>query len=336
MHYYIRSFIFIVFVLLIFLITNFNFLKKKEREKNAEVLVVEGWLPDYALKQAIQEYNSHNYEFLVTSGVEIPPEYFMPEDGNTLMLDYRAVRDKSNEKYITSVSVRLSGTKADHQYAHFSVFVNNIKIGNAYSHRKLKQYNFHLKIRRDTVNRIFVVFDNDKYSSFRDRNLSVNAILVNKRIFPARSKYTFFRERPDEKGKFFRTDFYSYATLCANRLRILGFRDSIYPTPAIAYNKNRTYNSAQAVKKWYNNHFCHSVPINIITLDIHSRRTWLTYKSVFGKNTKIGIIPVPEKTEQKTDWIYHLRHFKSKLNESLSLIYVRYIFIPLKKMENAI
>ena len=71
-------------------------------------------------------------------------------------------------------------------------------------------------------------------------------------------------------------------------------------------------------------------------MDIHSHRTWLTYKAVFSDSTKIGIIPVPEKAKKNTDWINHLRQFKRRIGESLSLIYVKYIFLPVKKLENNI
>jgi len=36
-----------------------------------DVLVVEGWLPDFALKQAVEEYNSGNYKTLIVTGMPI-------------------------------------------------------------------------------------------------------------------------------------------------------------------------------------------------------------------------------------------------------------------------
>ena len=43
----------------------------------AEILVVEGWLPDYAFKDAVNEYNSHNYKFIVTSGGPLLKGYYL-------------------------------------------------------------------------------------------------------------------------------------------------------------------------------------------------------------------------------------------------------------------
>ena len=38
---------------------------------NTDVLVVEGWLPDFALKQAVEEYNSGKYKTLIITGMPI-------------------------------------------------------------------------------------------------------------------------------------------------------------------------------------------------------------------------------------------------------------------------
>lgn len=35
---------------------------------DSEVLVVEGWLPDYALEQAVNEFDENNYHLLITTG----------------------------------------------------------------------------------------------------------------------------------------------------------------------------------------------------------------------------------------------------------------------------
>jgi len=43
----------------------------------AEILVVEGWLPDYALKRAIDEFNAQNYQLLITTGEPITLGYYL-------------------------------------------------------------------------------------------------------------------------------------------------------------------------------------------------------------------------------------------------------------------
>ncbi|HVP17966.1 MAG TPA: ElyC/SanA/YdcF family protein [Spirochaetia bacterium] len=38
----------------------------------ANVIVVEGWLPDYAMKEAVQEFNEKGYEYIVAAGGPMP------------------------------------------------------------------------------------------------------------------------------------------------------------------------------------------------------------------------------------------------------------------------
>ncbi|HBB30514.1 MAG TPA: cytosine deaminase [Cyanobacteria bacterium UBA9273] len=45
----------------------------------ADVLVVEGWLPDYAIKGAISEFNRGSYRKLITTGIPLPKGYYLAE-----------------------------------------------------------------------------------------------------------------------------------------------------------------------------------------------------------------------------------------------------------------
>lgn len=48
----------------------------------ADILVVEGWLPDYALEGAIAEFKKGNYRQLVTTGVPLNKGYYLAEYKN--------------------------------------------------------------------------------------------------------------------------------------------------------------------------------------------------------------------------------------------------------------
>ena len=52
---------------LLFLKAAYPILAPTQRQA-ANILVVEGWLPEYALTAAINEYHTHGYQFLITSG----------------------------------------------------------------------------------------------------------------------------------------------------------------------------------------------------------------------------------------------------------------------------
>jgi hypothetical protein len=43
----------------------------------AEILVAEGWQPDYALRQAVEEFKSHPYRFLVCTGIPVDYGHYL-------------------------------------------------------------------------------------------------------------------------------------------------------------------------------------------------------------------------------------------------------------------
>lgn len=48
----------------------------------ADVLVVEGWIPDYALKQALSEFESGAYRQIITTGIPVERGFFLAEYKN--------------------------------------------------------------------------------------------------------------------------------------------------------------------------------------------------------------------------------------------------------------
>ncbi len=44
-----------------------------------DILVVEGWLPDYALEKVIDEFRSNKYRMLVTTGGPLPKGFYLSE-----------------------------------------------------------------------------------------------------------------------------------------------------------------------------------------------------------------------------------------------------------------
>lgn len=49
---------------------------------SANILVVEGWLPDYALKDAISEFKNGSYSKLITTGSTLSQGYYLAEYNN--------------------------------------------------------------------------------------------------------------------------------------------------------------------------------------------------------------------------------------------------------------
>jgi len=69
----------IVALLIIFVVKNIHPFLAIDSPVNSEILVVEGWLPDYALEQAMNEFNDNNYSLLITTGGPLLKGYHLSE-----------------------------------------------------------------------------------------------------------------------------------------------------------------------------------------------------------------------------------------------------------------
>jgi len=65
--------------LIIFTITHIQVFLAVTSPVKADVLVVEGWLPDYALKHALTEFENGSYNKIVTTGGPLPTGYYLAE-----------------------------------------------------------------------------------------------------------------------------------------------------------------------------------------------------------------------------------------------------------------
>ncbi len=65
--------------LIIFTITHIQPFLSVTSPVKADVLVVEGWLPDYALKHALTEFENGSYKKIVTTGGPLPTGYYLAE-----------------------------------------------------------------------------------------------------------------------------------------------------------------------------------------------------------------------------------------------------------------
>ncbi|MBW4640730.1 MAG: hypothetical protein KME05_21390 [Gloeocapsa sp. UFS-A4-WI-NPMV-4B04] len=63
--------------LLFFIITHIQPFLAISSPIKADILVVEGWLPDYALKPVLTEFKKGSYKRIVTTGIPLPTGYYL-------------------------------------------------------------------------------------------------------------------------------------------------------------------------------------------------------------------------------------------------------------------
>ena len=170
-----------------------------------------------------------------------------------------------------------------------------------------------------------VHFDNDMVDEKGDRNLYVKEIIIDNTIsIPYQFNSVYDIGQLDNTDRIV-NDYESVAEFARIRLKLFGIDTSkIVPMPAKRKRFNRTLSSVLAVHNWLEMSNMSATSLNIITLGIHSRRTYLTYKSILGKSCTVGIIAIPNSSIPDSE----KPGSKKILLETIQLLYYWIILLP--------
>ena len=100
--------------------------------------------------------------------------------------------------------------------------------------------------------------------------------------------------------------------------------------PARVVGRDRTYSSAVALKDWLREHRLSVQSINVVTEDVHARRTRLLFHEAFGKGVTVGIIAVPNPDYDSRHWWRYSEGVREVIGESIAYGYARFLFVPPK------
>jgi len=134
---------------------------------------------------------------------------------------------------------------------------------------------------------------------------------------------------PDERAgltsSIYDTDAYQSAEL----LRKAGLTSNeIQSVPAVYVGRDRTYNSALALRTWLLTNAPTVDKINVLTEDAHARRTWLLFKEALGPDMKVGIISVPNPDYDANHWWRSSDGVREVIDESIAYLYAKFFFWP--------
>jgi hypothetical protein len=120
---------------------------------------------------------------------------------------------------------------------------------------------------------------------------------------------------------------YTFADMAAERLNSLGVSNGlVQAVPSHLDLKDRTYNSAMALKEWCATHHQALKSFDVLTLGPHARRTWLLYEKAFGDDVKIGIIAVEDQTYEPARWWASSEGVREVVGEGIAYVYARVLF----------
>ena len=131
---------------------------------------------------------------------------------------------------------------------------------------------------------------------------------------------------PIERGCYL-AEYKNYAELAAATLKTLGLEsEKIVPVPTPEVRKDRTYASAIAFKQWLEKANIPIKLIDLLTLDLHARRSWLLYRQALAStNIKVGIIAMPPIDYDPKYWWRYSAGVRKTINELVAYIYARFI-----------
>ena len=124
-------------------------------------------------------------------------------------------------------------------------------------------------------------------------------------------------------------DFMTSASVGADLLKKAGVPDqSLQMVPSRVMDRDRTYASAVALRNWFRDHNMVVSGIDVVTEDLHARRTRLLFQKALGKDVQVGIIAVANADYPANRWWHYSQGLKDVVSESAAYLYVRLLFFP--------
>lgn len=99
-------------------------------------------------------------------------------------------------------------------------------------------------------------------------------------------------------------------------------------TPSHISGRDRTYNAALALRAWFRAHQIATTNFNVLTEDVHARRTQLLFQKAFGREVRVGIIATENPDYEPAHWWRYSEGVRQILGESIAYLYAKFIFQP--------
>ncbi|HXT10466.1 MAG TPA: YdcF family protein [Candidatus Angelobacter sp.] len=113
------------------------------------------------------------------------------------------------------------------------------------------------------------------------------------------------------------------------RLKWMGVKpELIQPVPAHIKYRNRTFQSALALRRWVEENHVPVKSFNLVTVGPHARRSRLLFEEAFGEGVKVGVISVENREYDPKHWWKYSEGVKETIGESIGYIYARFFFRP--------
>jgi uncharacterized SAM-binding protein YcdF (DUF218 family) len=127
----------------------------------------------------------------------------------------------------------------------------------------------------------------------------------------------------------FTNDFNTSASVGAELLVKFGMpKELVQMVPSHVAGRDRTYSSALALREWFRKNHLAGKNFNVLTEDVHARRTRLLFQKAFGPEAVVGIIAVTDPDYEPLRWWRYSEGVREILGESIAWVYAAFIFHP--------
>ena len=107
--------------------------------------------------------------------------------------------------------------------------------------------------------------------------------------------------------------------------------ESLQMVPSRVMDRDRTYASAVALRNWFREHNMPVHSIDVVTEDLHARRTRLLFQKALGKDVQVGIIAVPNPDYPANRWWRYSEGVKDVISEGAAYVYAKFFFWPARE-----
>ena len=124
-------------------------------------------------------------------------------------------------------------------------------------------------------------------------------------------------------------DYQTSASVGADLLKKNGLpNELVQMVPSRVMDRDRTYGSAVALRNWFREHNMPVSGIDVVTEDLHARRTRLLFQKALGHDVAVGIIAVPNPDYDAGHWWRYSAGVKDIVSEATAYVYAKLFFYP--------
>jgi uncharacterized SAM-binding protein YcdF (DUF218 family) len=124
-------------------------------------------------------------------------------------------------------------------------------------------------------------------------------------------------------------DFQTSASVGAEALVKAGLpAELVRMVPSHVSGRDRTYSSALALREYFRANGMAVKSFNVLTEDVHARRTRMLFQKAFGADATVGVVSAHDPDYDPAHWWRYSEGVREILGESIAWVYAAFLFHP--------